>query len=95
MYTEKRFIAVLYFQGSNFKFQPGDTIGILPENNAHEVHAILNHLGLQAEADFPYEVSVDSNIKGAKIPVHIPVESTLRHVFTHILNLRGVIKKVC
>ncbi|KAJ2951219.1 hypothetical protein O0L34_g5615 [Tuta absoluta] len=80
--------------GSDFHFKPGDTIGIIPHNIETEVNSVLSHLDLTALADVPYKLCVDKSQKGAKIPAHVPVKSTLRHVFTHCLDLRGVLKKL-
>lgn len=83
-----------FFQGSNFDFRPGDTIGIIPHNNESEVMDIINHLGLQDVVDLNYNLSIDNSPKGVKIPPHIPVKSTLRHVLTNCVDLRGIVKKV-
>ncbi|KAI5639481.1 FAD binding domain-containing protein [Phthorimaea operculella] len=80
--------------GSNFHFKPGDTIGIIPHNIEAEVNTVLSHIDLATLADVPYKLSVDKSQKGAKIPAHVPVKSTLRHVFTHCLDLRAVLKKL-
>lgn len=83
-----------HFQDSNLKFRPGDTIGVLPQNTATEVDFLLEHLELTSKADVQYELTVDKAVKGAKIPPHIPVQSSLRHVLTHCVDVRGVVKKV-
>ncbi|CAG9135725.1 unnamed protein product [Plutella xylostella] len=79
---------------SNLKFRPGDTIGVLPQNIATEVDFLLEHLELTSKADVQYELTVDKAVKGAKIPPHIPVQSSLRHVLTHCVDVRGVVKKL-
>ncbi|XP_026318821.1 methionine synthase reductase isoform X2 [Hyposmocoma kahamanoa] len=76
--------------GSNLSFSPGDTIGIIPHNPTSDVDFIISHLCLQAH--LTYVLSVKS-LKG-KIPAYIPVRSTLWHVLTHCVDLRGVLKKV-
>ncbi|XP_073955307.1 methionine synthase reductase [Choristoneura fumiferana] len=80
-------------KGSNFEFKAGDTIGILPRNNPDEVNAVLEHLGLAAQADLCYDLNVNSNLKG-KIPAHVPVKSTIRHVLSHCVDLRSILKKL-
>ncbi|XP_046978249.1 methionine synthase reductase-like [Vanessa cardui] len=81
-------------EGSNFDFAAGDTIGIVPQNNKSEVDDIINHLELISVVDLNYTLRVASEQKGAKIPAYIPVTSTLRHVLTHCVDLRGIIKKL-
>ncbi|XP_047990459.1 methionine synthase reductase [Leguminivora glycinivorella] len=75
---------------SNFEFKAGDTIGILPQNSVEEVNTILDHLGI-TQGDQWYNLTSGSK---AKVPAHVPVRSTLRHVLTHCVDLRGVIKKL-
>ncbi|XP_063534878.1 methionine synthase reductase [Cydia strobilella] len=77
---------------SNFEFKAGDTIGILPQNSPEDVNAILDHLGI-TQGDQRYNLTVDSSSK-TKLPGHVPVRSTLRHVLTCCLDLRGVLKKL-
>ncbi|XP_063381963.1 methionine synthase reductase [Cydia fagiglandana] len=77
---------------SNFEFKAGDTIGILPRNSPDDVNAILDHLGI-SQGDQLYNLTVDSGSK-TKVPAHVPVRATLRHVLTHCLDLRGVLKKL-
>ncbi|XP_061714104.1 methionine synthase reductase [Cydia pomonella] len=77
---------------SSFEFKAGDTIGILPRNSPEDVNAVLDHLGISYGDQF-YNLIVDSGSK-TKVPGHIPVRSTLRHVLTHCVDLRGVLKKL-
>ncbi|XP_072932879.1 methionine synthase reductase [Epargyreus clarus] len=83
-------------KGSNFTFKPGDTIGILPHNNKDEVDFLIHHLGVAAVADLSYELTIDSSRKATKckIPPHIPINSTIRHVLTHCVDFRAVVKKL-
>lgn len=80
------------FQDINFNFKAGDTIGVIPHNDESDVNLITKHLDLNLNQY--YFLSVDSSVKGGKIPAHVPKESTVRHVLTHCLDLRSVIKKV-
>ncbi|CAH2047470.1 unnamed protein product, partial [Iphiclides podalirius] len=79
---------------SNFNFRPGDTIGVIPQNLDEEVDIIIDHLDLLSVVDLSYRISIISGQKGSKVPAHIPVCSTLRHVFKHCIDLRGVVKKL-
>ncbi|XP_045769327.1 methionine synthase reductase-like isoform X2 [Maniola jurtina] len=81
-------------KGSNLNFRPGDTIGVIPENSQSEVDCVIEHLDLKDVADCDYVLSIDSTQKSGRVPAHLPVESTLRHVLTHCVDLRGVLKKL-
>lgn len=82
------------FQDSTFTFKAGDTVGVIPQNDESDVFAVLNHLGIREQANCSYELRVNKTQKGAKHPPHIPTKSTLRHVLTHCVDLRCVLKKV-
>ncbi|CAH2047472.1 unnamed protein product, partial [Iphiclides podalirius] len=51
-------------------------------------------LDVTARRHYSYRISIISGQKGSKVPAHIPVCSTLRHVFKHCIDLRGVVKKL-
>lgn len=82
---------MFFFQNSNFKFKAGDTIGIIPQNRENEVEFIISHLDLSSHADLAYTLRSQ---KGIKIPNHIPVKSTLRHVLQSCVDIRCILKKV-
>ncbi|XP_068633973.1 methionine synthase reductase [Battus philenor] len=84
----------LDIKGSNLIFRPGDTIGIIPQNIDTEVANIIDHLELAEVADCTYCLTINSDQKGAKIPLHVPVKSTLRYVLTHCVDIRGIVKKL-
>ncbi|XP_038213822.1 methionine synthase reductase [Zerene cesonia] len=79
--------------GSNFVFSPGDTIGVIPRNNALEVSTVISHLDLDDVKDLQYNLSIEPDKKG-KIPLHIPVKSSIEYVLTYCVDLRGVVKKL-
>lgn len=81
------------FQDANIKFHPGDTIGVVPQNNQEEVQFILEHLNLRGKSDCSYTIHLQKDVK-SKLPPHIPVKSTLRYVLTNCVDLRGIVKKV-
>ncbi|CAH0682988.1 unnamed protein product [Spodoptera exigua] len=78
---------------SNFTFKADDTVGITPQNDDSDICFIVNHLNLASTVDLPYSIIIESNIKGSKLPIHIPVKSTLRHVLTYCVELRSLLKK--
>lgn len=78
-------------EGSNLNYYPGDTIGIIPQNNDEEIEDLLKILSLTGEADKPLTISAENC---TKIPPHIPVRSTLRHILTYCIDLRSIVKKL-
>ncbi|KAJ8723173.1 hypothetical protein PYW08_003085 [Mythimna loreyi] len=81
------------FHVEGFNFKAGDTIGVIPHNDESDVDLIISHLNLDATADLPYTLTFDNSIKGSKIPPHVPVKSTIRHVLTQCVDLRSLLKK--
>lgn len=88
------YIVKYLFQGSEFFFKAGDTIGVIPHSDESDVDLIIRHLDLHSSADLPYTLTLGNSIKGSKIPPHVPVKSTIRHVLTHCVDLRSLLKKV-
>ncbi|KAH9631682.1 hypothetical protein HF086_014683 [Spodoptera exigua] len=80
-------------EDSNLTFKAGDTVGIIPQNDDSDIGFIVNHLNLASTVDLPYSIIIESNIKGSKLPIHIPVKSTLRHVLRYCVELRSLLKK--
>ncbi|XP_047025325.1 methionine synthase reductase-like [Helicoverpa zea] len=80
-------------EDSKFEFKAGDTIGVIPHNDESDVNLIISHLNLVPTVDLSYRLTLDDTVKGAKIPVHVPIKSTIRHVLTHCLDLRSILKK--
>lgn len=67
---------------------------MIPHNDESDVDLIIDHLNLCTTADLFYALTLDNSIKGSKIPLHVPVQSTIRHVLTHCVDLRSLLKKV-
>jgi sulfite reductase alpha subunit-like flavoprotein len=83
-------------QGSGIDFQPGDTIGVIPENSKDEVERVMKHLKVSERADTIVTVSVKPGTvkKRVCVPPHIPTKTTLRHILQTCLDIRAVPKKV-
>ncbi|CAG4935478.1 unnamed protein product [Parnassius apollo] len=79
---------------TNLSFCPGDTIGLIPKNLDAEVDFVIDHLDLTSIVDCSYTITVDHGQKGARTPAHVPVKSRLRHVLTHCVDIRAVVKKL-
>ena len=86
------------FQNTGLETLPGDSVSVICPNPEVEVNALLERLQISSDrADLPFELSISANAtkKNAKIPDYLPIKhSTLRHVFTHVLDIRSVPKKV-
>lgn len=83
-------------QGSGIDFQPGDTIGVIPENSKYEVEKVMKHLKISERADTIVTVLVKPGTlkKKACVPPHIPIKTTLRRILQTCLDIRAVPKKV-
>lgn len=86
----------LDIQGSGIDFQPGDTIGVIPENSKDEVEKVMKQLRISEKADTVVTVLVkpDTVKKKACLPPHIPTKTTLRHILQTCLDIRAVPKKI-
>jgi len=69
-------------------FEPGDTIGILPENKADTVETILTHLELTKTCDlFVKIVNTHPQKK------YLPALATVHHLFTYFINFQAIPSK--
>ncbi|KAF5308397.1 hypothetical protein FQR65_LT06218 [Abscondita terminalis] len=86
----------LGLQNVEYEFQPGDTIGILPENDESEVNEIMERLLLTnlARKVYNLEIITETSKKNPVIPQHIPKESTLFDIFLKHLDIRTPPKKL-
>jgi hypothetical protein len=85
-----------FWQGSGFEYQPGDTVGVIPQNPVDEVQKIFKHLKISERADTVITVSVKPGIvkRKACVPPYIPTKATLRHILQTCLDIRAIPKKV-
>ncbi|KAF2899391.1 hypothetical protein ILUMI_06786 [Ignelater luminosus] len=86
----------LGIQDHDYEFEPGDTIGILPCNDKHEVEQLFDRLNLKSVMTVPYTICILNNTTKKKpvIPPHIPVCGTLQDLFLNHLDIRSVPKKL-
>lgn len=84
-------------QGAGFDYQPGDSFGIVCQNNKVEVDYLIERLNISETCDKPMDLQIIENTrkKGAKIPSHMYVPSTLRHMLTNYVDFRVVPRKGC
>ncbi|XP_077286515.1 methionine synthase reductase isoform X2 [Arctopsyche grandis] len=80
---------------SCFEFHPGDTIGIIPENDETEVEWLLQRLNVSALGSNVYTLRWIEAIAKKKetFPSHIPTVGSLREVFTYFVDIRRVLNK--
>ncbi|KAJ9601835.1 hypothetical protein L9F63_000017, partial [Diploptera punctata] len=81
---------------NDVKFQPGDTIGVIPNNPDREVEEILKCLKCLDKADTVVSISVKAGTlkKKACVPLYIPTKTTLRHIFKQCVDIRAPPKKI-
>ncbi|GMS92940.1 hypothetical protein PENTCL1PPCAC_15115, partial [Pristionchus entomophagus] len=71
-------------------YEPGDAFYITPQNSVDDVNFVLDRLGCLDVADQEYEISVDGDEQSAEqlFPNYLPRKSSLRHLFTYVLDIR-------
>ncbi|XP_036228954.1 methionine synthase reductase isoform X2 [Bactrocera oleae] len=76
-------------------FQPGDTIGILPNNNINDVQLLLKHMHLtdNIENIFQLQISAKCIKKTAKLPTYIPNRCTPYRLLRDCLSIHAIPKK--
>ncbi|TRZ03880.1 hypothetical protein DNTS_017052, partial [Danionella cerebrum] len=86
----------LDISGQEVVYQPGDAFDILCPNRESEVEALLLRLDLEMQKNYAVQVSLLKNNKkkAAKVPLHIPMNSSLLFVLTWCLEIRSAPKKV-
>ncbi|XP_017076463.2 methionine synthase reductase [Drosophila eugracilis] len=92
--TETKRVVELTLE-SSFDYQPGDTIGILPSNRTEIVDRLLHQLELIDKADTTCHLKLALHCakKNAKLPAHIPPETTPREILTQCLSLNCLPQK--
>lgn len=78
------------------EYLPGDTIGIIPKNDATEVEQLLSRLNVLHVADYECNLSISGKTtkKNPSLPKHIPTVRSLRTIFLNDIDLRSPPKKV-
>jgi len=87
---------------SEFKYEPGDTIGVYCLNDTNEVRELLQRLNLSEQENIPIRLMINKAVadltSGTKrkydIPTHLPTSpTTLYHILQHCCEIRSVPKK--
>jgi len=76
-------------KGSGIRYQPGDHLGIYPENDPEIVEALAKRLGL--ELDVPFNMAALNPAETKKTP--FPVPCTVRTALTRHCNITGPLNK--
>ncbi|XP_019865208.2 methionine synthase reductase isoform X2 [Aethina tumida] len=78
------------------EYLPGDTIGIIPKNDAIEVEQLLSRLNVLHVADYECNLSISEKTtkKNPSLPKHIPTVRSLRTIFLNDIDLRSPPKKL-
>lgn len=79
---------------SGIEYSPGDSLGVLPENDADLVDAVLEHLGLDGTACFSVQhVRTENDVPETKPCQHIKWPCSVRSAFMHGVDLTSPPKK--
>ncbi|GJQ77629.1 hypothetical protein Trydic_g12757 [Trypoxylus dichotomus] len=76
----------------SYRFQPGDTIGILPNNDINEVNEIFERLNCFDLLDKKCCIIL-LDAKKARLVSHLPINTTLKEVFLQNVDIRTPPKK--
>lgn len=82
------------FQDSELQLQPGDTIGIIPQNNKDEVEKLLNLMDIEKISKDTVRLHIQENSKKKNLPSHLHPVSSLYNIFKNCVDIRSVPKKV-
>ncbi|WPT11078.1 Methionine synthase reductase [Picochlorum sp. SENEW3] len=79
---------------SGIEYSPGDSLGVLPENDADLVDSVLKHLGLDGTACFSVQhVRTENDMPETKPCQHIKWPCSVRSAFMHGVDLTSPPKK--
>ncbi|KJE94391.1 5-methyltetrahydrofolate-homocysteine methyltransferase reductase [Capsaspora owczarzaki ATCC 30864] len=74
---------------SDGRYSPGDAFGVFCPNDTARTHELLSHLG----AKFDQSVDLTPAGMAKELPVHIPAQATLGHLFSWCIDVRSAPKK--
>eukprot|EP00058_Branchiostoma_floridae_P027416 XP_002612907.1 hypothetical protein BRAFLDRAFT_282133 [Branchiostoma floridae] len=80
---------------TSFKYEPGDSFGVVCPNDETEVQDLIDRLGLTDHADTTFSAKVIKGTKkrAAAVPAHLPARCTIRYALLTCLEIRAVPKK--
>jgi len=81
----------LSIKDSGIKYQPGDAVGILCENDPKMVDALLERLGLLEQADMYLSLSITDPKRISLLPDHIKLPCTVREAFLKYCDICAVV----
>ncbi|XP_051970757.1 methionine synthase reductase-like [Xyrauchen texanus] len=85
----------LEISDQDMAYKPGDSFDVLCPNRENEVEELLVRLGLQMQKNNAVLLHLlkTTNKKAAKVPLHIPQNTSLEFILTWCLEIRSVPKK--
>ncbi|GAB6019172.1 hypothetical protein CHUAL_000791 [Chamberlinius hualienensis] len=86
----------LDISGTGLNYDPGDAFGVYAPNDSTEVDWLLDRLELKEQSKTVYRltaVQTDTGKRPVTIPKHIPPTFTTFELFTHLCDIRTVVKK--
>lgn len=81
----------LSIKGSGIKYNPGDAIGVICENDPKVVDALLDRLGLSEQADMYLSMKITDSTRVSLFPEHIKLPCTVREAFLKYCDLSAVV----
>ena len=78
---------------SRHTYGPGDSFGLLCENSASEVSALISRLGLSEVADKEYIVTVCPGVKPRLVPKHVLMTCSVRYALMYTIDIHSLPKK--
>ena len=93
--SDRRVLHMEFDLGSSgISYKPGDSIGIVPQNDAELVRAIVDRLGLDEAAIFTLNWKKGDTNEHATHPLpHIHTPCTVKSVFTNYIDITGCPRK--
>ena len=93
--SDRRVLHVEFDLGSSgITYKPGDSVGVIPQNNAELVRGIVSRLKLDSDAVFALNWKKEDTDKHATHPLpHIRTPCTVESAFTNYIDITGCPRK--
>ncbi|XP_055854923.1 methionine synthase reductase [Episyrphus balteatus] len=89
-------LTIDYGNEIDYRFNPGDTIGILVSNSVNDIEKVLSKILSVDTPEAICDISIKNGTakKNPKLPQHVPIQSSPRAILRDCLDLRSVPKKL-
>ena len=93
--SDRRVLHLEFDLGSSaISYKPGDSIGVIPQNDKSLVQGIIARLGLEADAVFTLKWKKGDNDEHATHPLpHVRTPCTVESAFTNFIDVTGCPRK--